>query len=286
MSDTSEDYGDVSVMINFVPISNIYASRLRQICVKAESIRTSKDYIWRMAMGKKTKEHDHWYFVMAQSMLRMLRCLPDKRQNSNLSVLTKELFGIDQVIDLAFLKEIEFDDLITYTQMWFGINTAITLILTFVRDDYEGSMKGSSEATREARKSMARTAFFFISLHYDISFLRLVLDQATGVDFFDKRNILGYIRTGLYGAVMYYINGGITDTPLFVTECISSYVQVTNIDPFASLPLSIKPPEDPTVVHPRYIKKHSESKAGRKENGGFIIGFDPRGDDGNMKRKR
>ena len=270
---------DVAVMIGFVPVDTHHAARLRKSCTQIDVVRSSSDFIWRMTMGDMTKECIHWYSIMARSMLRMVRCLPQGcRANSTLVALTQELFGITEPGDLSFLKEYDFGHISTYTKMWLSINIAITLILVFVRDDHRGSMTGSSFIDREARKNIAKTAFFFISLHYDISIIRLLLDTGTGVNFFDKTNILSYIRTSLYGSIVHYINGagGTTDTALFVAECISSYASVTNIDPFARVSQHLRPTEDASVVHKRY-KQQNNPKPGNSEGRVRcnIIGYNP-----------
>jgi len=287
--DNPNQDGDLSVMLEYTPVGDVHLARLRKVCVDIEKARCEKDFIWKMVMADPSSWHAHWYSIMAQSMLRLLRCPPSGvRANSNFPELCRELFGFDRVGDISFVEEYDYKDLARYTQVWMSVNIAVTLLLTFIRDDYRGAMKGSNKAAREARKSIARTAFFFVALHYDLSFLRYVLEKNADVTFFEPVSILGYIRTTPYTTISRFVNGGISCPCLFVAKCMSSYVQVVNIDPYGDAPHDERPTEDPSVLHPNDRRTRRSPTPSGTQFGGmhrgamdpsrdYLIGYSPDG---------
>lgn len=280
--------GDAIVMLGFANVSADDTLKLKRICEVIRDDRYEKDFIWNMAMGPATDFHRHWNNIMARCLLRSVRSIPGARQFTLVSKLTEILFGITVVEGLEEVPEVAYDSILEQAKMIESVGIVATTLLGFIETDYKNTSHGNSETPREARKQIARVALFFACLHYDLSFLNLVLVLSSNLLFFDRVAVIGYVRSALFGELAKFVNGSIDSPTLFVSSCITGYTRITNINPYAWVPLASKPVEDPRVLGARYRKVVCSSplqKArsygtplgvtnSQKSRGGMIIGFD------------
>jgi len=227
-------------------------SNMRLVCQTIEKDRAEADFIWNMVNGTISGFHFHWYNIMVRCLLRTMRVIPSTRKGTVVSDLVENLYGINSVGDLNFIKQIPYSSMADFSKMRSAIELPLINIFVFIDTEYEGPMKGDSKAASEARKHIARTAMFFVCIHYDLSFLGYILSPQSKLNFFDKGAVKTYARTFLCNELSGYSNGCIPDPMALINNCFAGYVKSTNIDPYATIPLQHKPPEELSALHPRY----------------------------------
>jgi hypothetical protein len=204
------------------------------ICEYMEHARCKADFLYGLIMSRENKEHLFHYERMAKSLLRMMRVSDQmKEQTSVVLGLCNVLFGVNTCNGIeAIIPEYTFPYPAMYNELLYSISVAATNIMTFVQNDHNSTIIGSDEVSRNARKVFARRALFLVSLHFDLSFTQYILSPSAKIPFLSIDGVCAFIRGGLIVPIMNLLNGDFSDIPLFVTECFSTYVMYTDINPF------------------------------------------------------
>jgi hypothetical protein len=250
----SRKSGEMLAILGFVTVSESHIDKLYTICETTESDRNEKDFIYKMAQGEHSEFHCHWYSIMAHSLLRTIRVIHNSSRGSLIAELMDMLFKIKAPSNIEWMKEVPYEDNSDQARMIESIGVVASTLLNYVEMSFGGAMRGDHPQTRKARASIARTAMFFICLHYDLSLLDLILSPRSNINFFNHMSMVMFVRVALFDVVSAFVNGTLEDPVLFVTACMTAYTRDTNIDPYALVPLALKPPEDPSVLSREYAR--------------------------------
>lgn len=272
--------GECEAMLGVKELSAEYEDKLRRAVRVMEYDRGMKDFVWHVVARPETVEfHDKVYTMMARILLRTSRYAPGSTEPNVVRRLTDELFGVTDVGDLTFVPEHVYS---TSGYKLRNENSLVSAALHIYNYCSAGGAAGALAGSKwkRARKAIARKALFFVCLHHDLSFLNYVIDPKNGAKFASEVNFRHFVQTKLATATANFLNG-LCLIDMYVADCIADYAAWTGVDPYADVPLRLKPPEDPRVLSEdrRALVEERPAAGPPRGVGAGLIGYDEEEDE-------
>jgi hypothetical protein len=222
-----------------------------------EKDRQRADFVWRYTQSDPYDSfHEKWGTLMARSLLRAVNHVPNSKQTSPIAKLTYTLFKVREVGDLEDLPvEQEFSGTKhevaeKHAKVIMSVGCASIFFMNYLEIGAGSTMRGLDKATVEARRVVCMTAFLFLALHYDLSFLMHVM-YSKEVRLADMEGFKNFACTNLNSATGRLLNGITTDINLYLTDCICSFIEHSSLDCYAHLPEDVLPPHEPAAKRKR-----------------------------------